>query len=131
MKNFLKSAFNVIHNENKLSYGRIFCVWILCQNGVTFLLSLELYLRHFWSSHIKTEMFPNSKIAGRVKICHWWASVKPWGPGAMGEILRHKFHQLNSFGLKWLCLKPSPLGAPATWLRPINGIFLLCPQLQN
>ena len=51
-------------------YGRYFSVCILYQNGVTFSWTLDLYLRHFWTDHIKTEMFPSSEFVSRVKICH-------------------------------------------------------------
>ena len=61
-------------------YGRNLWVCILCQNGVTFSWTLEPYLRHYWTDHIKTEMFPISEIVSRVKICHRFASVRFWGP---------------------------------------------------
>ena len=84
----VKNSFTYIYRENRLSmqiiitYGRYFSVWILCKIFVTFCWTLELCLRHFWTGHIKTKMFPSSVIVSRVKICHWYASVRFWGhPG--------------------------------------------------
>ena len=57
-------------SQRKYVYRMFFSVWILSQNVVTFSWTFELYLRHFWTNHIKTEMFPSSKIVSRVKICH-------------------------------------------------------------
>ena len=71
-KNWVHVRFVLVKSEPVYqdTYGRNLWVCILCQKGVTFSWTLELYLRHFWTDHIKTEMFPISEIVSRVKICH-------------------------------------------------------------
>ena len=55
--------------KHNLNWEEIW-VRILCQSAVTFFASLELYLRHLWTSRIRTKFFPSSKLAGRVLTCY-------------------------------------------------------------